>query len=198
MASTGVVARFWATHERYPGVPRAIGTSLQARSKSLIAQDGIFGACTAIEAAVICTCSGRKPEKKRVYLNQHVPGPDECGMGMLKAALDASTHTSQCLKIDSGAFSRYRAVVRMMKEAEFCAASTDWEYIDSNGFPGIAGESWRGTVDVWTTGLTKSKHVQFNHPETVPLKGKNSPACLTFAPKTQDHSNVDALNCSSS
>ena len=32
---------------------------------------------------------------------------------------------SQNLRIESGALSMYRAAVRMMKEAEFCAASTD-------------------------------------------------------------------------
>ena len=166
---------------------------LMARSKSLIALDSMFGACIAIEAAVIH--NGRKTEEKRVYLNQRVPGPDSCGMVILTTAPETSTHTSQCLEIDSGAFSRYRAVVRMMKEAEVCAASTDWEYIDSNGFPGRAMKRNNRCMDKKTD---ENKQVQFNHSETVPLKGKNSPACLTFALKTQDHSNVDALNCSSS
>ena len=111
-------------------------------------------------------------KEKRVYLNQHVLGPDKCGMGMLTAALETSTHTSQCLKIDSGAFSRYRAVVRMMKEAEFWAARTDWEYIDSNGFPGHCRRAMERNGRCMDNKTDENKQVQFNHSETAPWEGK--------------------------
>ena len=68
-------------------------------------------------------------EKRRAGLfdSARVPRPEKLMCVILTAALETSTQTSQCLKIDSGAFSMYRAVVRMMKDAAFWAASTDWE-----------------------------------------------------------------------